>query len=62
MAKETPTLKSREVARILDLSPDEVVALAHQGKLKAIKEGRFWRFHPADVVTYKREQDEKDRQ
>jgi hypothetical protein len=47
-------LKSRDVAWILDCSPDDVIDLARRGKLKAIKEGRFWRYREADVMTYKK--------
>ena len=47
-------LTSREVAWILDCSPDDVNVLARQGELKAFKQGRFWRFLEADVVAYKK--------
>jgi len=47
-------LKSRDVAWILDCSPDDVVVLARKGKLKAFKQGRSWRFREADVVAYKK--------
>jgi excisionase family DNA binding protein len=47
-------LRSKDVAHILDLSPDDVIDLARSGKLKASKKGRFWRFHQADVIAYKR--------
>ena len=47
-------LRSKDVAHILDLSPDDVINLARRGKLKASKTGRFWRFRQADVVAYKR--------
>jgi len=35
-------------------SPDEVIELAQCRKLKATKEGRFWKYRPADVVAYKK--------
>jgi excisionase family DNA binding protein len=47
-------LKSRDVAWILDWSPDDVNVLARKGKLKAFKQGRKWRFREADVMTYKK--------
>ena len=46
-------LKTRDVAWILDWSPDDVVVFAQKGKLKAFKQGRNWRFLEADVVAYK---------
>jgi len=54
MAKNGYVLRSRDVAHILDCSPDEVIELAQRGKLKATKEGRFWKYCPADVVAYKK--------
>ena len=47
-------LKTKDVAWILDWSPDDVNVLARKGKLKAFKQGRNWRFLEADVVVYKR--------
>ena len=54
MSKNGYVLRSRDVAHLLDCSPDEVIELAKSEKLKAIKEGRFWKFRPADVLVYKR--------
>ena len=50
--KEEP-LRSWQVAHILDCSPDDVIALARKGRLKATKSGRFWRFRFIDVMEYK---------
>ncbi|MEW6441836.1 MAG: helix-turn-helix domain-containing protein [bacterium] len=47
-------LKSKEVARVLDCSPDDVIEMARRGTLRAFKDGRFWRFREADVMTYKK--------
>jgi excisionase family DNA binding protein len=57
MAKQKDLLRSKDVAWILDLSPDDVIDLARNRKLKATKLGRFWRFHPDDVMAYKRRRD-----
>jgi excisionase family DNA binding protein len=46
-------LKSKDAAHILDCSPDDVIDLARKGKLRAFKQGRFWRFRQSDVVSYK---------
>jgi excisionase family DNA binding protein len=54
-------LRAKDVAHILDCSPDDVVELARKGRLKATKAGRFWRFRNRDVLAYKRKQ-EKDEQ
>lgn len=53
-------LRSKEVARILDISPDEVLGLANRGVLKGTKEGRFWRFSFRDIAIYKRQQKERE--
>ena len=50
---EEKLLRSTEVAHLLDISPDEVLDLAKQGRIKAIKQGRFWKFRYADVIAYR---------
>ena len=52
MAKKETFLRSKDVAHILDCSPDDVILLARKGKLRALKQGRFWRYRNADVTTY----------
>jgi hypothetical protein len=52
--KNESLLKSKDVAHILDCSPDDVIDLARKGKLQAIKQGRFWRFRESDIVSYKK--------
>jgi hypothetical protein len=47
-------LSSRDVAHMLDMSPDDVIELARKGMLKATKQGRRWRYREADVLTYQR--------
>jgi excisionase family DNA binding protein len=59
MAKKEQLLKSRDVAHILDMSPDDVNALVHKGKLKAIKKGRLWKYRLSDVEAYKRKHTSK---
>jgi excisionase family DNA binding protein len=53
--KDEVVLNSREVAQILDLSPDTVNELARKSVLPAFKRGRQWRFRRHDVVSYQRE-------
>jgi excisionase family DNA binding protein len=48
-------LNSKEVAEMLDLSPDTVNELARKSALPAFKRGRQWRFRKHDVVSYKRD-------
>jgi len=54
MASKQTLLKSKDVAHILDMSPDDVIYLARHQKLRAIKEGKYWKFRLAHVQTYKR--------
>ena len=54
MAKKEILLRSKDVAHILDVSPDDVIIMARRGKLRATKQGRFWRYRPSDVMAYKR--------
>ena len=53
-------LGSKDVAWILDLSPDDVVELARRQKLLGTKTGRFWRFRRDDVETYKEQQQKSE--
>ena len=53
-------LRSNDVAQILGCSPDDVVELARRGKLKAIKVGKFWKFHSLSVEAYKRKTEKGD--
>lgn len=55
MTKKKGLLRSKDVAWILDCSPDEVVGLARSGQLKGFKDGRFWKFRRRNVETYKKE-------
>ena len=59
MAKEEKLLKSKDVAHILDCSPDDVHVLVHRGDLKGTKVGRFWRYRLEDVMEYKRRMEKK---
>jgi len=55
MAEEKKLLRSKDVAHILNCSPDDVITIARGGKLRAVKDGRFWKFRYADVMAYKKE-------
>lgn len=48
-------LRTKEVAHILDCSPDDVILACQQGILKAHQVGRFWRIRYAAAMKFKRE-------
>ncbi|TMA48784.1 MAG: helix-turn-helix domain-containing protein [Deltaproteobacteria bacterium] len=48
-------LNSKEVAEILDCSPDTVNELARKSVLPAFKKGRQWRFRKRDIASFKRQ-------
>ena len=48
-------LNSKEVAEILDCSPDTVNELARKSALPAFKKGRQWRFRKRDISSFKRQ-------
>jgi len=48
-------LNSREVAFLLDLSPDTVNELARRNVIPAFKKGRQWRFRKRDIAAVKRQ-------
>ena len=53
--KKDRLFRSKDVAHILDCSPDDVIVLAKKGKIRAVKQGRFWRYRQDDVMAYKSE-------
>jgi excisionase family DNA binding protein len=55
MERDDIVLNSKEVARILDLSPDTVNEFARKSILPAFKKGRQWRFRKRDIAVFKRE-------
>ncbi|MGH7814616.1 MAG: helix-turn-helix domain-containing protein [Candidatus Binataceae bacterium] len=48
-------LNSREVAFLLDLSPDTVNEFARRSVIPAFKKGRQWRFRRRDIAAMKRQ-------
>jgi excisionase family DNA binding protein len=53
--KEDAVLTSKEVARVLDLSPDTVNEFARKNILPAFKKGRQWRFRKKDISSFKKQ-------
>ncbi len=52
-------LNSREVALMLDMSPDTVNEYARKSIIPAFKQGRQWRFRRGDIETFKRDVQEE---
>jgi len=51
--ESSPTImKTRDLAILLDLSPDTVNDMARRGILKGFKSGNQWRFRRKDVERY----------
>ena len=59
MEKYKLFLRSKDVAHILDISPDDVYEPVRKGALQAIKIGGIWLFRHEDVMAYKGEQENK---
>jgi excisionase family DNA binding protein len=56
LEREEELLNSRQVAVILDLSPDTVNEFARKNILPAFKKGKQWRFRRRDIsLFYKRQ-------
>lgn len=45
-------LKTRDLAVLLDMSPDAVNDLARKGVIKGYKNGNQWRFRRKDIERY----------
>lgn len=45
-------LKTRDIAVLLDMSPDAVNDLARKGLLKGYKSGNQWRFRRKDIERF----------
>ena len=54
--REEDLLNSRDVARILDLSPDTVNEFARKNILPGFKKGKQWRFRKRDVSLFNKKQ------
>lgn len=55
MDKDDVLLNSKDVARLLDISPDTVNEFARKNLIPAFKKGRQWRFRRRDVASFKRQ-------
>ena len=52
LEREEELLNSKEVAVILDLSPDKVNEFARKNILPGFKKGKQWRFKKKDVSSF----------
>ncbi len=52
LEREEELLNSREVARILDMSPDTANEFPRKNILPAFKKGKQWRFLKKDIVSF----------
>jgi excisionase family DNA binding protein len=55
MERDDAILTSKEVALILDMSPDTVNEYARKSVLPGFKKGRQWRFRKRDITSFKRQ-------
>lgn len=58
--KEEVLLNSRQVAALLELSPDTVNELARKDILPGVKRGRQWRFRRQDITLFKKQQQKQE--
>jgi len=56
LEKDEEFLNSRQVAVILDLSPDTVNEFARKNILPAFKKGKQWRFRKRDISMFYKKQ------
>ncbi len=54
--RDEELLNSRQVAVILDLSPDTVNEFARKNILPAFKKGKQWRFRRRDIAIFYKKQ------
>jgi len=55
MDRNDEVLNSKDVAELLDMSPDTVNEYARKNLLPAFKRGRQWRFRRRDIAAFKRQ-------
>lgn len=55
MDRNDDVLNSKDVAEILDMSPDTVNEYARKSILPAFKRGRQWRFRRRDITAFQRQ-------
>jgi excisionase family DNA binding protein len=55
LAGRPKVLRTREVAQVLDLCPDNVSDMARKGILHGYKKGNQWRFRRKDIEAWMRD-------
>lgn len=56
LERDEDLLNSRDVAKILDLSPDTVNEFARKNILPGFKKGKQWRFRKRDISVFNKKQ------
>ena len=56
LERDEDLLNSRDVAMILDLSPDTVNEFARKNILPGFKKGKQWRFRKRDISSFNKKQ------
>jgi hypothetical protein len=56
LERDEELLNSRQVAVILDMSPDTVNEFARKNILPAFKKGKQWRFRKRDISIFSKKQ------
>lgn len=56
LERDEDLLNSKDVARILDLSPDTVNEFARKNILPGFKKGKQWRFRKRDISSFNKKQ------
>jgi len=54
MPESKKLLGTKDVAYLLDCSPDDVIRLAQTNKVRAVKMGRRWCFRFKDIEEFKK--------
>ena len=53
-------LKTKDVSKMLGISPDDISYLARKGKIKGFKKGRQWRFKEREVKKFIEENNKRE--
>ncbi len=54
LAARPKVLKTRDLAQVLDVSPDNVSDMARKGVIHGYKKGHQWRFRRKDIEAWMR--------
>ena len=60
MLKMPSILRSSDISKLLEVSPDDISCLARKGFLRGFKLGRQWRFRRKDILSWFKSHSKKD--